>query len=51
MRFDVNLGQTCTSVATAVHEIGHFLGMEHEQKRADRDQHVKINLSNLESKE
>jgi len=37
----------CMSVGTAVHELGHALGMAHEQARPDRDQHVKIHFNNI----
>jgi len=37
----------CMSVGTAVHELGHALGMAHEQARPDRDQHVKIHKDNI----
>jgi hypothetical protein len=38
--------QGCASVGIAMHEMGHTLGMAHEQARPDRDQFVKVHLDN-----
>ena len=43
---DVNLSMDC-SVGNAIHEIGHAIGIFHEQSREDRDSHVRINRSNI----
>ncbi|HRI52928.1 MAG TPA: M12 family metallopeptidase [Pseudomonadota bacterium] len=44
----VNLGSSC-STGNAIHEIGHALGMFHEQSRQDRDDFITVNLANVES--
>lgn len=38
----VNLGVGCRSKGIALHEIGHAIGLYHEQSRADRDEHIEI---------
>ncbi|GAB4042372.1 Dot/Icm T4SS effector LegP [Spirosoma litoris] len=42
----VNLASSCTTGNT-IHEIGHTLGLWHEQSRADRDNFVTINTANI----
>jgi hypothetical protein len=44
----LNLGSGC-STGNAIHEIGHALGLLHEQSRTDRDDYVIINKDNIEA--
>lgn len=43
---NVTLGSSCT-VGNTIHEIGHVVGLWHEQSREDRDQFVTINWQNI----
>jgi Astacin (Peptidase family M12A) len=44
---EVNLSKGCHYNLIVAHEILHAIGMEHEQSREDRDDHIKINWDNI----
>lgn len=45
---DITLSSSC-STGNTIHEIGHAIGLWHEQSRVDRDSYIKVNNANIQS--
>ena len=45
----ISLGAGC-GLGAAIHEIGHALGLWHEQSRSDRDNHIEIVWANIDTR-
>lgn len=43
----LNLGPGCVNYSTILHETYHALGFDHEQRRRDRDEYIKIHEDNI----
>jgi len=46
----IKLARGCFEIGTVMHEIGHTLGLYHEQARTDRDSYVKVLWNNIETR-
>jgi len=44
----LSIGNGCGGLGTVAHEIGHALGLAHQQSRTDRDTYVIVNMDNVQ---
>jgi len=48
-RNDITLADACLGRGTTIHEIGHSIGLWHEQSRPDRDSYIKVRWENIQT--